>query len=157
LWLRLSLRAAPCLVFAHFTHSTFRNEALTMARELFGTDGVRGVANRELTCELALALGRAATVWVSPKARAPRHPRVLIGRDGRRSGAMLEAALSAGISSVGGEPVSLGIIPTPAVALLMELERADLGVVVSASHNPFYDNGLKLFGPNSVKLDDADE
>lgn len=128
-----------------------------MTRELFGTDGIRGVANRELTCEIALAVGRAATVWVSPRSRASKHPRVLLGRDTRRSGAMLEAALAAGISSVGGEPVSLGIIPTPAVALLMELERADLGVVISASHNPFYDNGVKLFGPGGTKLTDADE
>jgi phosphoglucosamine mutase len=128
-----------------------------MARELFGTDGIRGVANRELTCELALAMGRAASVWVSTMARSPRHPRVLIGRDSRRSGAMLEAAFSAGVSSVGGEPVSLGIIPTPAVALMVELERADLGVVISASHNPFYDNGIKLFGPNSRKLTDEQE
>lgn len=128
-----------------------------MARELFGTDGIRGVANRELTCELALAMGRAATVWVSSQARTPRHPRVLIGRDTRRSGAMLEAALSAGVSSVGGEPVSLGIVPTPAVALLVELEKADLGVVISASHNPFHDNGIKLFGPNSRKLSDEQE
>ena len=128
-----------------------------MARELFGTDGIRGVANRELSCELALAIGRAATVWVSSIARNPRHPRVLIGRDSRRSGAMLEAAFSAGVSSVGGEPVSLGIIPTPAVAMMVELERADLGVVISASHNPFHDNGIKLFGPNSRKLSDQQE
>ena len=128
-----------------------------MARELFGTDGIRGVANRELTCELALAMGRAASIWVSSKARTPRHPRVMIGRDSRRSGAMLEAAFSAGVSSVGGEPVSLGIIPTPAVAMMVELERADLGVVISASHNPFYDNGIKLFGPDSKKLSDDDE
>jgi phosphoglucosamine mutase len=128
-----------------------------MARDLFGTDGIRGIANRELTCELALAMGRAATIWVSPLARAPKHPRVLIGRDTRRSGAMLEAAFSAGVSSVGGEPVSLGIIPTPAVSLLVEHDRADLGVVISASHNPFYDNGIKLFGPNSRKLSDEQE
>lgn len=128
-----------------------------MARELFGTDGIRGVANRELSCELALAIGRAATVWVSSMARNSRHPRVLIGRDSRRSGAMLEAAFSAGVSSVGGEPVSLGIIPTPAVAMMVELERADLGVVISASHNPFHDNGIKLFGPNSRKLSDQQE
>ncbi len=126
-------------------------------RELFGTDGIRGVANRELSCELALAIGRAASIWVSRHARNPRHPRVLIGRDTRRSGAMLEAALSAGVSSVGGEPVSLGIVPTPAVALLVELERADLGVVISASHNPFHDNGIKLFGPSSHKLSDEEE
>lgn len=129
----------------------------TMARQYFGTDGIRGVANREVTCELALAMGRAVTIWVSPMARHSRHPRVLIGRDSRRSGAMLEAAVSAGISSVGGEPVSLGIIPTPAVAMMVELERADLGIVISASHNPFHDNGIKLFGPNSRKLTDEQE
>ncbi|MCW2974262.1 MAG: glmM [Thermoleophilia bacterium] len=128
-----------------------------MARELFGTDGIRGVANREITCELALAMGRAATLWVGPNARNVRHPRVVIGRDSRRSGAMLEAAFSAGVSSVGGEPVSLGIIPTPAVAMMVELERADLGVVISASHNPFHDNGIKLFGGNQRKLSDEQE
>ncbi len=128
-----------------------------MGRILFGTDGVRGVANREITCELALGIGRAASIWVGPQARTPKHPRVLIGRDTRRSGAMLEAALAAGISSVGGEPVFLGIIPTPAVSMLMGIERADLGVVVSASHNPFHDNGIKLFGPSGTKLSDDDE
>ncbi len=128
-----------------------------MARQYFGTDGIRGVANRDLTCELALAMGRAATIWVSSLARNPKHPRVLVGRDTRRSGAMLEAAFSAGVSSVGGEPVSLGIVPTPAVAMLVDLEHADLGVVISASHNPFHDNGIKLFGPNSCKLSDDQE
>ncbi|MCW2927502.1 MAG: phosphoglucosamine mutase [Thermoleophilia bacterium] len=128
-----------------------------MARQLFGTDGIRGVANREITAELALAMGRAATLWVGPQSRNKKHPRVVIGRDSRRSGAMLEAALAAGVSSVGGEPVFLGIIPTPAVALMVELERADLGVVISASHNPFHDNGIKLFGPNSRKLSDEQE
>lgn len=128
-----------------------------MARELFGTDGIRGVANRDVSCELALAMGRAATLWVGPQSRNVKHPRVVIGRDTRRSGAMLEAAVSAGVSSVGGEPVSLGIIPTPAVAMLLELERADLGIVISASHNPFHDNGIKLFGPNQRKLSDEQE
>ncbi|MCW2922301.1 MAG: hypothetical protein JWL76_2175 [Thermoleophilia bacterium] len=128
-----------------------------MARQLFGTDGIRGVANRELTCELALAMGRAATLWVGPQSRNVRHPRVIIGRDTRRSGSMLEAAFAAGVSSVGGEPVFLGIVPTPAVALTVELERADLGVVISASHNPYQDNGIKLFGPNSRKLSDEQE
>lgn len=128
-----------------------------MVRTLFGTDGIRGIANRELTCELALAMGRAATLWVSPRARNRKHPRVIIGRDTRRSGGMLEAALSAGVSSVGGEPVFLGIIPTPAVAMMVELERADLGVVISASHNPFHDNGIKIFGPDMRKLSDAEE
>lgn len=128
-----------------------------MARQLFGTDGIRGVANREISAELALAMGRAATLWVGPQSRNVKHPRVVIGRDSRRSGAMLEAALAAGVSSVGGEPVFLGIIPTPAVALMVELERADLGVVISASHNPFHDNGIKLFGPNSMKLSDEQE
>ncbi|MCB0879598.1 MAG: phosphoglucosamine mutase, partial [Thermoleophilia bacterium] len=128
-----------------------------MARELFGTDGIRGVANRELTCELALAMGRAATLWVGPHSRNVKHPRVIIGRDTRRSGSMLEAAFAAGVSSVGGEPVFLGIVPTPAVALTVELERADLGVVISASHNPFDDNGLKVFGRDGFKLPDEVE
>ena len=128
-----------------------------MARELFGTDGIRGVANREITAELALRFGRAVSLWIGPKSRNVRHPRVVIGRDGRRSGSMLEAAVAAGVSSVGGEPVFLGIIPTPAVALMVEQERADLGIVISASHNPFHDNGLKLFGPDSRKLTDEQE
>lgn len=128
-----------------------------MARQYFGTDGIRGVANRELTCELALAMGRAVTLWVGPQSRNIKHPRVIIGRDTRRSGSMLEAAFAAGVSSVGGEPVFLGIVPTPAVALTVELDRADLGVVISASHNPFHDNGIKLFGPNSRKLTDEQE
>ncbi|MDX6469021.1 MAG: phosphoglucosamine mutase [Gaiellaceae bacterium] len=127
-----------------------------MAR-LFGTDGVRGVANGSLlTAELALGLGRAAARYARERgARA--QPRVLIGRDTRRSGFMLEDALAAGVASAGGLAVRVGVLPTPGIATLVRLGHADLGVVISASHNPFPDNGIKLFGGDGFKLDDADE
>ena len=127
-----------------------------MAR-LFGTDGVRGVANGPLlTAELALGLGRAAARFARERgARA--QPRVLIGRDTRRSGFMLEDALAAGVASAGGLAVRVGVLPTPGIATLVRLGHADLGVVISASHNPFPDNGIKLFGRDGFKLDDADE
>jgi phosphoglucosamine mutase len=124
---------------------------------LFGTDGVRGVANGPvLTAELALGLGRAAARFARERgARA--QSRILIGRDTRRSGFMLEDALAAGVASAGGLAVRVGVLPTPGVATLVRLGHADLGVVLSASHNPFPDNGIKLFGGNGFKLDDADE
>jgi phosphoglucosamine mutase len=124
---------------------------------LFGTDGVRGVANGSLlTAELALGLGRAAARYARERgARA--QPRVLIGRDTRRSGYMLEDALAAGVASAGGLAVRVGVLPTPGIATLVRLGHADLGVVISASHNPFLDNGIKLFGRDGFKLDDADE
>jgi phosphoglucosamine mutase len=124
---------------------------------LFGTDGVRGVANGpSLSAELALGLGRAAARFARERG-AGAHPRVLIGRDTRRSGFMLEDALAAGIASAGGIAVRAGVLPTPGVATLVRLGAADLGAVVSASHNPFPDNGIKLFGSDGFKLDDADE
>jgi len=123
-----------------------------LTRKFFGTDGIRGVANEALTADLALAVGRAA-VAVLPGER----PIVLIGRDTRISGGMLEAALVAGISSAGGLVVSAGVIPTPAVARLVVLEGAEAGAVISASHNPYQDNGIKFFGPEGFKLTDEQE
>ncbi|MFA5801770.1 MAG: phosphoglucosamine mutase [Thermoleophilia bacterium] len=123
-----------------------------MSRKFFGTDGIRGAANQMLTADLALAAGRAA-VAVLPAAR----PRILIGRDTRVSGPMLEAALVAGISSAGGEPIRAGVIPTPAVASLVIDQNADAGAVISASHNPYQDNGIKFFGASGFKLTDEQE
>lgn len=123
-----------------------------MTRKYFGTDGIRGVANQVLTADLALAVGRAAVATLQPE-----RPRVLIGRDTRVSGPMLEAALVAGISSAGGEPVLAEVIPTPAVASLVISEGFDAGVVISASHNPYQDNGIKFFGPSGFKLTDEQE
>lgn len=123
-----------------------------MARWLFGTDGVRGVAGEKLSAELALALGRAATEQVGGEGK-----RVLIIRDTRESGAMLEAALAAGVAAAGGEVLLGGVLPTPAAPLLIAQYGFDLGVVVSASHNPYRDNGIKFFGSDSLKLSDATE
>jgi phosphoglucosamine mutase len=118
---------------------------------LFGTDGIRGVANAELTPELALRIGRAAaTLLERDEDRGP----VVVGRDTRVSGPMLEAALVAGITSVGRDAVSLGIVPTPAVACVTRATGAAAGVVISASHNPIADNGIKFFGPDGFKLSD---
>jgi phosphoglucosamine mutase len=123
-----------------------------MARRLFGTDGVRGVAGEFLTPELALGLGRAATA-VSP-AEAPQ---VLIVRDTRESGEMLEAALAAGVAAAGGHALIGGVLPTPGASLLIRRYGLDLAAVVSASHNPYEDNGIKFFGPDGTKLDDDHE
>jgi len=121
---------------------------------LFGTDGVRGVANRDLTPELAYRLGRAtASLLTETVERAP----VIIGRDTRLSGSMLEAAIVAGITSVGRDTISLGIVPTPAVACVTKRTAAAAGVVISASHNPIEDNGIKLFGSDGFKFADAFE
>ena len=121
--------------------------------ELFGTDGVRGVANTELTPALALALGAAAA-----RALGRGHaPTFVIGRDTRISGTLLESALAAGLCSLGANVVSAGVVPTPAVASIVRSERYDAGIVISASHNPFADNGIKFFGPDGYKLDDAVE
>ncbi|MCS6987855.1 MAG: phosphoglucosamine mutase [Sphingomonadaceae bacterium] len=122
---------------------------------LFGTDGIRGLANGDLlTPELALKVGQAAGRHF--RNGTHRH-RVLIGKDTRRSGYMLEQALTAGFTSVGMDVVQVGPLPTPAVAMLTREMRADLGVMISASHNPFFDNGIKLFGPDGYKLSDGDE
>lgn len=120
--------------------------------KLFGTDGVRGVAGERLTAELAVALGRAAAA----EARAKR-PQVLIIRDTRESGPMLEAALAAGVAQGGGDALIGGILPTPAASILVRKLGLDLAAVVSASHNPWQDNGIKFFGPDGTKLSDEAE
>jgi len=121
-------------------------------RRLFGTDGVRGAVGEFLTADLALALGRAAA------ARAPgAAPQVLIIRDTRESGEMLEAALAAGIAAAGGHALIGGVLPTPGAALLVRRFELDLACVVSASHNPYRDNGIKFFGPDGMKLADEAE
>ena len=126
-----------------------------MTRKFFGTDGVRGTANTPpMTADMALKLGMAAGAYFTRGAH--RHT-VVIGKDTRLSGYMLEPALTAGFTAVGMDVVLLGPLPTPAVAMLTRSLRADLGVVLSASHNPFEDNGIKLFGPDGYKLSDAAE
>lgn len=122
---------------------------------LFGTDGVRGVANVELTAELAFKLGQCGA-YVLTKA-ADHTPTILIGKDTRISGDMLEAALTAGMCSVGVKVVSLGVLPTPAVAYLTRYYNADAGVVISASHNPYEYNGIKFFNGDGYKLSDSVE
>ena len=123
-----------------------------MARKLFGTDGVRGVAGTELTAELALALGRAAALQSLSD-----RPQVLIVRDTRESGPMLEAALAAGIAEGGGDAWLAGVLPTPAASILVRRHGLDLAAVVSASHNPWRHNGIKFFGSDGRKLDDEIE
>ncbi|OBH44673.1 phosphoglucosamine mutase [Mycobacterium mantenii] len=123
---------------------------------LFGTDGVRGVANRELTAELALALGSAAARHLA-SVPAPGRRVAVIGRDPRASGEMLEAAVIAGLTSQGVDALRVGVLPTPAVAYLTGAYDADFGVMISASHNPMPDNGIKIFGPGGRKLDDGTE
>ncbi|WP_035054525.1 phosphoglucosamine mutase [Carnobacterium pleistocenium] len=123
----------------------------------FGTDGVRGVANSELTPELAFKLGRYGGFVLTQHAEGEEHPRVLVGRDTRISGEMLESALIAGLLSVGIEVMKLGVITTPGVAYLTRIQRAAAGVMISASHNPAPDNGIKFFGSDGFKLFDATE
>ena len=126
-----------------------------MTRKFFGTDGIRGLTNSApMTPEIAMRVGQAAGAKFL---RGEHKHRVLIGKDTRLSGYMIESALTAGFTSVGMDVVQVGPMPTPAVAMLTRSMRADLGVMVSASHNPFYDNGIKLFGPDGYKLSDADE
>lgn len=121
---------------------------------LFGTDGVRGVANSELTPELAFNLGKAGAHVLR---RDNKRPIIVIGKDTRVSGDMLENALTAGILAVGGNVIKVGVIPTPAVAYLVKHYKADAGIVISASHNPFEYNGIKFFNGEGFKLDDAIE
>jgi len=140
-----------------------------MSKKLFGTDGIRGIANTELTPELAFKLGRAVVATLPKEAfelssghadadsENCRKPRVIIGRDTRRSGKMLEGALSAGITSAGADAVLAGIVPTPAVSMLLQDERFDAGIVISASHNPPEYNGLKVFLGCGKKLSDKQE
>lgn len=122
---------------------------------LFGTDGARGIANAELTCELAMNIGRAAAFVLTNE--NVKHPKVLIGKDTRASSNMLEMALAAGLCSVGADVVLAGFVPTPAVAFLINDSGADAGVMISASHNPCEYNGIKLFNNNGFKLPDAIE
>ena len=121
----------------------------------FGTDGVRGVTGVDLTCELAMKIGRGAAAVLTEK--TGRRPRILIGKDTRQSGDMLEAALTAGLCSVGADVESLGVLPTPAVAYLVRKYKADAGVVISASHNPMEFNGIKIFAGTGYKLPDEVE
>jgi phosphoglucosamine mutase len=127
--------------------------AAAATRRFFGTDGVRGVAGEFLSAELALALARAATTRVQEE----RPPRVLVIRDTRESGEMLEAAVAAGIAAAGGEALLGGVLPTPGAPLLIGRYGLDLAVVLSASHNPYQDNGIKFFGGDGFKLSDAVE
>src|SRR5205809_951193 len=125
-----------------------------MAGKYFGTDGIRGRANGTITPELALKVGQAAALVLR---RGDYRNRVLIGKDTRLSGYMIETALVAGFTSVGLDVFQTGPMPTPAVAMLTRSMRADLGVMISASHNPYDDNGIKLFGPDGFKLSDEVE
>ena len=126
-----------------------------MTRKFFGTDGIRGVTNTApMTVEIAMKVGQAAGAHFL---RGDHRHRVVIGKDTRLSGYMMESALVAGFASVGMDVVLLGPMPTPAVAMLTRSMRADLGVMISASHNKFADNGIKLFGPDGYKLSDSDE
>ena len=126
-----------------------------MTRKFFGTDGIRGTTNLEpMTAETALRVGQAAGAHFL---RGDHRHRVVIGKDTRLSGYMMESAMVAGFTSVGMDVVLLGPMPTPAVAMLTRSMRADLGVMISASHNPYADNGIKLFGPDGYKLSDAAE
>jgi phosphoglucosamine mutase len=123
-----------------------------MARKLFGTDGVRGIAGEFVSAELALALARAATALADGE-----RPQVLVVRDTRESGEMLEAAVAAGVSSAGGDALLGGVLPTPAAPLLIARYGFDLAVVLSASHNPYADNGVKFFAADGYKLSDETE
>lgn len=126
-----------------------------MTRKYFGTDGVRGKANTHpMTAEMALKLGAAVGQYFASHAGSKR---VIIGKDTRRSGYMIENALTAGLLSVGMDAYLLGPVPTPAVGMLTRSMRADLGIMISASHNPHYDNGIKFFGPDGFKLSDEAE
>src|SRR4051794_28078921 len=126
----------------------------SMARKYFGTDGIRGRANGVITPELALRVGQATGLVFQ---RGDHRHRVVIGKDTRLSGYMIETALVAGFTSVGMDVLLVGPMPTPAVAMLTRSMRADLGVMISASHNLYDDNGIKLFAPDGFKLTDDDQ
>ena len=152
-WQALTERVLP-LPRPHRLHQVRhprRNESMTRARHLFGTDGIRGTANTDpMTAEMALRLGQAAGLLFT---RGNHRHRVVIGKDTRLSGYMIEPALTAGFIGAGMDVTLVGPLPTPAIAMLTRSLRADLGVMISASHNPFEDNGIKLFGPDGFKLD----
>ena len=118
--------------------------------KLFGTDGIRGIANKDLTPELAFKVGRAGAFILGKGQKG----KILVGKDTRKSGDMLEAALSAGICSMGIDVIQLGVVPTPAVAYLTRKHNALAGVVISASHNPVEYNGIKFFNNDGYKLND---
>jgi phosphoglucosamine mutase len=123
--------------------------------KLFGTDGVRGEANRyPMNAEIAFSIGQ-GVVYILKKERA--RPRIVIGKDTRISGYMLESSLESGITSMGGNPYLLGVLPTPGIAFITQTMRADAGIVISASHNPYQDNGIKIFSSSGFKLSDAQE
>ena len=123
--------------------------------KLFGTDGVRGEANRyPMNAEIAFAIGQ-AIVYILKKTHD--RPRIVIGKDTRLSGYMLESSLEAGITSMGGNPYLLGVLPTPGIAFIAQSMRADAGIVISASHNPYQDNGIKIFSGSGFKLSDEQE
>jgi phosphoglucosamine mutase len=135
---------------------TKKEQKANGGRKLFGTDGIRGAANEApMTPEMALRLGRAIT-FVAGRGKS-RQVRIVIGKDTRLSGYMFETALASGICAMGGRVMLCGPVPTPAVANLTQSMRADAGVVISASHNPYQDNGIKIFGPDGFKLPDAQE
>src|ERR1700732_497195 len=125
-----------------------------MAQKYFGTDCIRGVSNSAITPELAMKVAQATRVMFQ---RGEYRHRAVIGKDTRLSGYMIENALVAGFTSAGIDVLLLGPVPTPAVAMLARSMRADVGVMISASHNPYEDNGIKLFGPDGFKLSDAVE
>ncbi|MDD5308457.1 MAG: phosphoglucosamine mutase [Deltaproteobacteria bacterium] len=129
----------------------------THKRKLFGTDGIRGEANRApMTSEMALNLGRALTLALK-RSGGRKSPRIVVGKDTRLSGYMLETAMASGICSMGGTVMLVGPLPTPGISFITSSMRADAGVVISASHNPYHDNGIKLFGHDGFKLPDAEE
>jgi len=125
---------------------------------LFGTDGIRGLANRDLTAELALDVSVAAAhILVESSSNKDHQPTAIVGQDSRASGEFLEAAVVAGLTSAGINVYRVGVLPTPAIAHLVAEMKCDLGVMISASHNPMPDNGIKLFARGGGKLDDAIE
>ena len=128
-----------------------------MSRELFGTDGVRGLANRDVTAELALDLAASAAHVLALRQETGQRPRAVVGRDPRASGEFLSAAVTAGLASAGVDVIDVGVVPTPAVAYLTGQLGADLGVMLSASHNPMQDNGIKFFDKSGYKLEDEVE
>src|SRR5215210_2438234 len=137
-------------------------DSVSLPRKIFGTDGVRGVANIEpVTAETALKLGRAAAHVITQLAggsgRSGHRAKIVLGKDTRLSGYMLENALVAGITSLGVDVLLIGPLPTPGVAYITRSLRADAGIVLSASHNPYEDNGIKFFRPDGYKLDDEIE
>ena len=128
-----------------------------MGERLFGTDGIRGLANRDLTAELALDVAVAAAHILVESQSSSTRPKAIVGTDSRASGEFLEAAVIAGLTSAGVDVYRVGVLPTPAIAYLVAQSQADLGVMISASHNPMPDNGIKLFARGGGKLDDAIE